>query len=90
MGLLGTEEPVASNHRSCGYCGRPNTKEGHDGCAGVLPGVMNACCGHGAPEDAYVQLQAGGYIHGGEAIDWIRKQTNRVIGGKENEEEGNI
>jgi hypothetical protein len=25
------------------------------GCLGTLPGVTNACCGHGNPNDAYIQ-----------------------------------
>lgn len=52
-----TGEPTAGEHRDCGHCGPPDTPEGHDGCLGTLPGVMNACCGHGegrriAGEDA--------------------------------------
>lgn len=39
----------------CGYCGLTNTPEGHDGCLGTLPGVRNACCGHGSPAEAYAQ-----------------------------------
>jgi len=42
-----TEEPTINNPRPCGACGSPDTLEGHDSCLGVLPGVMNACCGHG-------------------------------------------
>lgn len=41
--------------RACGHCGKPNTPEGHDACLGALPGVINACCGHGSPNEAYVQ-----------------------------------
>ena len=40
----------------CGYCDKEPTKEGHDGCLGTLPGVMNACCGHGQKRLAYVQF----------------------------------
>jgi hypothetical protein len=44
-----TGKPIrAELDRPCGYCGKPNTPEGHDACLGTLPGVMNACCGHGA------------------------------------------
>lgn len=49
--------------RPCGHCGRHNTAEGHDGCLGTLPGVMNACCGHGHDE-AYVQFENGMIIRG--------------------------
>ena len=48
----------------CGHCGKKDTKEGHDGCLGVLPGVMNACCGHGQIEEAYVQFLDGTIIDG--------------------------
>lgn len=53
-----TGELVANNpNRDCGHCGRSNTADGYDGCLGALPGVMNACCGHGIEEAAYVQFQ---------------------------------
>lgn len=42
--------------RPCGKCGEPFTPEGHDPCLGTLPGVMNACCGHGEEREAYVQF----------------------------------
>ena len=53
-----TQQRVSENpHRDCGQCGRPVTAEGHDGCLGTLPGVANACCGHGQVQDAYVQYR---------------------------------
>jgi hypothetical protein len=58
-----TKEPTAGNVRNCGYCGLPNTKEGHDGCLSTLKGAMNACCGHGH-EEAYVQFENGMIIRG--------------------------
>ena len=50
--------------RPCGSCGMANTPEGCDGCIGRLPGVMNACCGHGEPETAYIQFTNGSIIRG--------------------------
>lgn len=48
--------PVAGNVRSsCGHCGKNDTVEGHDGCLGTIPNIMNACCGHGNPREAYIQ-----------------------------------
>ena len=47
--------PTIGNERLCGHCGKHNTKEGHDGCLGVIPDAMNACCGHGEINDAYIQ-----------------------------------
>lgn len=52
-----TKEPTATTHktRPCGHCGEYETAEGHDACLGTLARVMNACCGHGSPSEAYVQ-----------------------------------
>ncbi len=51
-----TQTPVSEwPDRPCGHCGLANTPEGHDACLGTLPGVSNACCGHGGP-GAYVQM----------------------------------
>lgn len=53
-------QPVKdSPQRPCGYCGLANTPEGHDGCLGTLPDVMNACCGHGSDDEAYIQFEGG-------------------------------
>jgi len=41
--------------KNCGKCKQPRTKEGHDGCLGTLKYVMNAYCGHGKTNEAYVQ-----------------------------------
>jgi hypothetical protein len=54
--------------RPCGYCGLFFTSDGHDGCLGTLTGVMNACCGHGSPEEAYVQFDDGTIARGKAAI----------------------
>lgn len=54
---------VTWKDRPCGYCDRANTQEGHDGCIGRLPGVMNACCGHGESR-AYVQFPGGLILRG--------------------------
>ena len=74
-----TKTPTANNVRACGYCGLGNTKEGHDGCLGELPGIMNACCGHGVKRDAYVQFLDGVSIHGesaGVILDELKKLIN--------------
>lgn len=63
------EKTVLSfDERPCGHCGLHNTPEGHDACLDILPGVMNACCGHGQTNDAYVQLLDGHCIHGEDAV----------------------
>jgi hypothetical protein len=65
-----TKEPTATTYgtRPCGYCGLGYTKEGHDGCLGVLQGLMNACCGHGDVKGAYVQFIDSSVVEGEDAI----------------------
>lgn len=71
----GEPVPETWRGRGCGHCGLQDTPEGHDGCLGTLPGVMNACCGHGDPEVAYVQFSPGDCLRGREAREWIDRQT---------------
>jgi len=58
--------------RPCGHCDRMATAEGHDACLGTLPGVMNACCGHGIREEAYVRFTNGVVLRGFE--DRVRRR----------------
>jgi hypothetical protein len=53
---------------ACGHCGQYPTPKGHDRCLGTLPGVMNACCGHGGAKSAYVQFPDGVRISGVAAL----------------------
>lgn len=65
-----TLEPVAENpERTCGHCLLNNRLDGHDACLGCLPGVANACCGHGNEQEAYVQLSTGQRLSGKVAKD---------------------
>lgn len=57
--------------RGCGACGLGQTKAGHDGCLGLLPGVLNACCGHGDEASAYVQLADGSILRRESAADFF-------------------
>lgn len=61
-----TGEPTLGNWktRPCGKCGEHPTPEGHDPCLGTLPGVMNACCGHGDREEAYITFDDGTVVRG--------------------------
>lgn len=61
-----TDEPTADTWegRPCGHCGEHATPEGHDPCLGTLPGVRNACCGHGDRGEAYVVFEGGFRIAG--------------------------
>ena len=57
----------------CAKCGELPTIEGHDGCLGVLAGnVMNACCGHGNNDQAYIQYWDRERVSGNEAIEIIK------------------
>jgi hypothetical protein len=49
--------------RPCDQCGWKRTAEGHDPCISNLPGVLNACCGHGI-EAGYVQFENGVTLRG--------------------------
>lgn len=65
--------------RPCGHCGLKNTPEGHDGCLGVLPNMMNACCGHGEINMAYIQFENGETLQGNDAIKKIEEiQSEKV------------
>jgi len=59
--------------RACGNCGKTETKEGHDGCLGELPNVMNTCCGHGVESEAYIQFWGGKIIRGKKALGKIKE-----------------
>lgn len=74
-GQLVSENPA----RACGHCDLPNTPEGYDASLGELPGVMNACCGHGSQHEAYVQLVDGRRLAGSEAIGFIKTALNHPI-----------
>lgn len=36
----------------------PDRADGHDACLGEIPGAVNACCGHGYIDVAYIQYRA--------------------------------
>ncbi|MCS4503869.1 hypothetical protein NYO91_07235 [Arhodomonas aquaeolei] len=61
-----TGEPTHETwrQRPCALCGRHATAAGHDPCLGELPGVTNACCGHGHAGDAYIQFANGVTVRG--------------------------
>lgn len=71
----------------CSHCKMHRTEEGHDGCIGTLPDVMNACCGHGEDRVAYVQLNHEDYnedpnrflLQGDEALDFIRSRRDPKV-----------
>lgn len=70
-----TKESTAGKwqERNCGHCGLFSTPEGHDGCLGTLPNVMNACCGHGLENDAYIQFWDRSVVRGSKAINLMNE-----------------
>ena len=50
--------------RECGHCQLPNRDDDCDPCIGKLPGVANACCGHGSPAESYIQFDNGITVRG--------------------------
>jgi hypothetical protein len=62
-----TKEPIpgwGGESRPCKKCGAA-IKEGEpDKCLGYLPGVDNACCGHGNKELSYIRFTNGLTVSG--------------------------
>lgn len=57
----------------CGHCKKRCGPSDDDPCIEALPGdVMNACCGHGKPNEAYVQRWGGASVRGDEALAEMR------------------
>ena len=64
-----TKEPAGFDFdiRPCKKCGKlfeGSNKGQADRCLGELPGVDNACCGHGDPSAAYVRFTNGVVLKG--------------------------
>lgn len=57
----------------CGVCHENRTPEGHDPCIGTLAGVINACCGHGEVDCAYVVFCNGKRVAGAAAISHFQQ-----------------
>ncbi len=68
-----SNEPTIGHWRDrpCGRCERSTTADGHDACLGALPGVSNACCGHGNNGEAYVQFSNGARVSGSDAVEFF-------------------
>ena len=57
----------AAKELPCGRCGKPPINK-HDPCIANLPGVENACCGHGI-EEGYIVFKNGIIIRGYFRVD---------------------
>ncbi len=58
-----TDDNFLGSRRKCPQRDLTKRSDGHDPCLRTLPGVKNACCGHGV-EDGYLQLDMGICITG--------------------------
>jgi hypothetical protein len=62
--------------RPCPKCGRTfegSNKGEPDPCLGTLPGVDNACCGHGVREQAYIRFTNGVVVRGFDEIHYTER-----------------
>jgi hypothetical protein len=67
-----TKKPIIEDsHRACKKCGF-GFKD-YDACLGKLPGVINACCGHGVDE-GYIQFENGVIIRGIFKVEKAKEQ----------------
>lgn len=66
---------TVGNPRGCAACKLPDREDGHDACLGELPGVMNACCGHGDVGEAYIQYPNGHSLRGALALKELGKKA---------------
>lgn len=73
----GKKVSEAWTSRPCGFCGKHNTPEGYDGCIGEIPGAINACCGHGNAEEAYVQYSESERYAGEDALKIFEMARNK-------------
>lgn len=64
------------NPSQCDHCHLPGRSDGADQCLGWLPGVMNACCGHGDLRTAYVQFSPWFRISGWVADTYLWALTH--------------
>jgi hypothetical protein len=58
--------------RRCARCGGYATRKGHDPCLADLPGVINACCGHGWWHP-YATLRNGFCLRGRRLKVYLKK-----------------
>lgn len=57
---------TGGNIRPCKKCGKlfPLGEGEVDPCLGILPGVDNACCGHGIKKQSYIRFIGGVSVEG--------------------------
>ena len=58
--------PLETFERRCSKCGATVGPDRPDACLGTLPGVTEACCGHGKRQQAYIKFASGLFVRGFE------------------------
>jgi hypothetical protein len=67
---------LCTRKRPCPKCGQVRLENGHDPCIAELPGVLNACCGHGAKAKAgYVMFGNGVVLRGNFDVEHFDCET---------------
>lgn len=64
--------------RKCHIEYRPG--EEPDPCLGKLPGVLEACCGHGTAAKGYVMFEDGTLFRGFRKIEWHDLSRTKAAG----------
>lgn len=65
----------------CGACKMAWRADGVDPCLGRLPGVVNACCGHGDVEMSYIEFENGVSVSGMILINHPRDLALEPVSG---------
>ena len=71
---MAKKKPAPVPLRKCGTCGADVGPDRPDACFGMLPGVIDACCGHGFRRRAYLHWANGLIIRGFQ----MQKHPNRI------------
>jgi len=55
-----SKRPISNDHLTCPHCKNKFENDyDPDPCLGHLPGVKNACCGHGNQDQSYIVFNNG-------------------------------
>ena len=80
--MSGQYEQREAGATHCGACKMPWRADGVDPCMGRLPGVVNACCGHGEPAQAYIEFENGVSVAGIVQINHPRALYQEPLSGR--------
>jgi hypothetical protein len=72
-------QPIEGNLRACTVCHQAPDEDGHDPCIRSLPDVVNACCGHGNQDRAYVVFTDDLRMRGQAAVAYFNSVKTTVL-----------